>query len=757
MIATSLSVSAVAELEKAAEASVPAAESNIILGSWSALGHADNIGFAWLDPGLNQAVYTLAEHNGYLYAGGLFDDTGGGGDRHAQCDDTTIFGLQCIARHSMDDTASPWEAVGGGFNNTVDDMVVMGGQLYVSGLFDDTIGGTGNKSCDDSHVGGLNCIAVLNDPPGGPLTWGSLGNNGLNGKGQVMAVLADDTLIIGGGFLRAGNMPIIPPDFVPSEESGDVNQFDLPGLAAWNRTSRTWSQAGVGGFQRSIVALVTDGATTAYVGGEFERDYGITMMSGPFVIEDSWSGMADGFSFVNTRNEIIGGRVDALAMLNGRVYAGGYFDDNGTRDDTPSLNSIAAWTGSAWQPLGNGLNFRVNGGAPVTSVRALTADDTRGLLYVGGTFNNLANSPPVGCTLSGRLRCVTVWDSGIDQFIPFQWDTGDDSNGLTGEAHDFVLNGSDVYVGGNFNTNATGRFPFNWNLKNVGKWTWMPPTGTVNASAPQGGSVEISGTRFIGVPTGGTTAGVRIGTTQVSFTRSSTTSITATVPSSLAPGTYTISVNGVGGWGNVGTVVVTSSAAGVSTPETGSPPTKPIINGPTSTQLQAVRQVRPNRVKALSKGVPTGTAIVLVGEKLQRNELAVTQQGMTVRTGPITAAIRTQSDRGSIQKPVAGALSIPLISSSDRQPTTSSPKVQLTSSGNAALTPLRIFLIPQPKAEKTVTRTLDLGYLMTDSQGRLQGSVRVLTQVAGSYILQINGAGNDGQLRSINLPVTVKR
>ncbi len=117
------------------------------LGYWTPMGISDGTGFPWLDPGLNQAVYALAKYDGQIYAGGLFDDTGGGGDTAAECDDSTIYPLQCIAVWSEDDTA--WRPVGAGFNNTVDSLVVMDDTLYAGGLFDDTVGGVGdvNKVC----------------------------------------------------------------------------------------------------------------------------------------------------------------------------------------------------------------------------------------------------------------------------------------------------------------------------------------------------------------------------------------------------------------------------------------------------------------------------------------------------------------------------------------------------------------------------------------------------------------------------------
>ncbi len=334
-----------------------------------------------------------------------------------------------------------------------------------------------------------------------------------------------------------------------------------------------------------------------------------------------------------------------------------------------------------------------------------------------------------------------------------------------------MCEGPDVYVGGNFNTNAQGLvpgggFPYQWNLKNVGKWTWNAPTGAVSTAASSNGSFTITGTGFIGVPR---TGGVKLGSTPVSYTRSSATSITATVPCDLASGTFAITVDGVGGWGNVGTVAVTqrpcpAPAAPTATPTstttpaaTPTPTPAPTATGPTVEQLQAAGEVRPNRVPALSKGVPPGEAIVIVNGQPQKNNLTVWQQGMTVRTGPITMAVRSQSTSGTNLAPEDGTLAVTQAAAQTRERRVSPPGIQLTTSGNAPSTPVRVYLVPQPKTGPRGARTLDLGYLMTDAQGRLQGKVSVRARRAGSYIVQINGTGADGLVRSINLPATVRR
>ena len=59
----------------------PRATNDGVLGSWTPMGITVRTGDdSFQDPGLNQAVYALVKYRGDIYAGGLFDDTGGGGN-----------------------------------------------------------------------------------------------------------------------------------------------------------------------------------------------------------------------------------------------------------------------------------------------------------------------------------------------------------------------------------------------------------------------------------------------------------------------------------------------------------------------------------------------------------------------------------------------------------------------------------------------------------------------------------------------------
>jgi len=427
---------------------------------------------------------------------------------------------------------------------------------------DDTVVAVG-ASADDSQVmtsvatpspGELRCISAWNGS-----TWSPL-DGGLNGGVTALASLGDDTLLVGGAFESSD------PESVPYP--------GLSGLATW--TEGVWTHPGVGGFSADVRALLALGPLTAYVGGTFRGDYpayddsGIMGMSGPYEDPSSWFPMNTGFSWINPEGDPpeTPGSVDALALLGDTVYAGGNFSATGDR--SRPLANLASWDGTTWSTVGDGLNADDAEPSRSTSVSALASDDTRGLLYVGGTFDDTAGGSGNGLCddtniAVGPLRCVTVWDAGINEFLPFKWGSEDDSNGLTGEVKAFVVDDSVVYVGGQFNTWPEGGFPKAWNLKNVGKWTWGAPSAAVSSSTgPVGAAVPITGSRLIGV------SEVKFGSTPAAFTRSSITQMAATVPN-LAPGTYTVTVNAVGGIANAGTYTVTSI-----NPPTPIPPSAPL-------------------------------------------------------------------------------------------------------------------------------------------------------------------------------------
>ena len=161
-------------------------------------------------------------------------------------------------------------------------------------------------------------------------------------------------------------------------------------VARWDGT--TWSPLGAGlamggGDAVRVGALALDGGTL-YVGGRFDRAgtvpaAGVARWSGTV-----WSALGAGLQRCDAAFTAGGrcsatpalGEVRALALFEGRLHAGGDFNlAGGTRAD-----SLARWTGTAWQPVAGAVTARPGERASVTALAADTA-----ALYVGGGFTSI--------------------------------------------------------------------------------------------------------------------------------------------------------------------------------------------------------------------------------------------------------------------------------------------------------------------------------------------------------------------------------
>ncbi len=94
-------------------------------------------------------------------------------------------------------------------------------------------------------------------------------------------------------------------------------------------------------------------------------------------------------------------QVNGLGLYNGNVVAGGVFSTSGSNT---SLNNIAYWDGTLWQPFSNGIILDPsNNGQGVTAIFQLNND-----LIVGGRFQNAANSSGV----VNNTKAIAKWNNG---------------------------------------------------------------------------------------------------------------------------------------------------------------------------------------------------------------------------------------------------------------------------------------------------------------------------------------------------------
>ncbi len=367
---------------------------------------------------------------------------------------------------------------------------------FALAVVDDTVY-AGGAFTSASGVSGTSRIAAWSTADD---TWHALGT-GVDSTVKALAVAADDTLYAGGSFNTASGL------------SADR-------VAAWSIDDDAWSALATG-MTDQVYTLATAGDDTVYAGGFFGSASGVTgtdRIAAWSTADNAWHALGTGMSSY----------VTALATAgDDTLYAGGNF----LTASGVTVNRVAAWSNAddTWHALGTGLD---------SVLSTLVVDDTRGLVYAGGYFNSIS-----GGTF-GQLNQVGVWDTGLSAWIPMTYASG---NGLDNGVQAIAVDDSVVYLGGYF-TNAGGVAA----ADKVARWTWDAPQGSNTVSTTVGASVTLTGEGFIGVPAVG---GVKVGTTVATYTRDDSSTITMTVPA----GSFTsapITVNGVGGWGEVGALSV---------------------------------------------------------------------------------------------------------------------------------------------------------------------------------------------------------
>lgn len=351
--------------------------------SWSPLGE-----------GVNSWVLTLAEMpDGDIVAGGYFTEAGGAKANH-------------IAR--WNEASQTWSTLGddgggvgvGGFTSVSSLLAMPDGNLYVGGTF---------LTAGDVTT---NSVARWN---GTTQTWSALGAGVSNAWFPVvraLALLPGGEIAVGGNFDSAGGL---------------ANE----GLARWDPSTGVWSS--LGGMMNihyedtgvSTITVVPGGDLV--VGGDFPGagDVQSSSIVRWKIAEQAWFPLNDGpndiaraLLVVGDDDVIVGGRfshaggsrvnriarwapstqtwtdlgggvsgpamapwaeVRVLVARPGGVLAGGRFLQAGG----VSASNIAQWNGSAWSPLGAGVN------EPVNALLSMPNGD----LIAGGEFTIAGGQP----------------------------------------------------------------------------------------------------------------------------------------------------------------------------------------------------------------------------------------------------------------------------------------------------------------------------------------------------------------------------
>ncbi|WKZ55768.1 MAG: hypothetical protein QY324_06965 [Anaerolineales bacterium] len=148
--------------------------------------------------------------------------------------------------------------------------------------------------------------------------------------------------------------------------------------------------------------------------------------------------------------------VSAVAVSGSDVYIGGSFTD---LNDDPTMDYIAKWDGTNWSALGsNGAGD----GSINNSVNAIAVSGTD--LYVGGDFEDVNN----GGTALNAADYIAKWD-GANWSALGSNGAGDGSISPYSEVYAVAVSGSDVYVGGWFES-VNNRGTVLNEADNIAKW-----------------------------------------------------------------------------------------------------------------------------------------------------------------------------------------------------------------------------------------------------------------------------------------------
>ena len=353
-----------------------------------------------------------------------------------------VVGLACASLRA----ASPddhWDSTFGvpGVNDSgVSCFAYRGNDFFVGGTFT-SIGGV--SATNIARFDGTN--------------WNDVGG-GISGmdSGLSSMVLFGGDLVVAGFFSLAGAAP--------------ANH-----LARWNGTN--WFSLG-SGVDNVVFALASDGQSI-YAGGHFTNAGGIAASKIARWNGSNWFSLGSGIIPVTFGGAQVGA-VDSLTVQGNNVIVGGRFRNAGGLGAT----NIAGWDGTNWYTLGYGLRAFDGPGAGNGVVRTMAAIGTN--LFAGGNFRIAGNVQaanvarwngsawtPVGSGVNDSLSVLSLAANGNELYAggSFQaiggmeasriakWNGVSWTNlgtgvgaGLGDGVRSLLSSGSELYVGGYFPT-----------------------------------------------------------------------------------------------------------------------------------------------------------------------------------------------------------------------------------------------------------------------------------------------------------------
>ena len=387
--------------------------------------------------GLNNSVYSIAANGTDIYVGGAFTLLGDG---------TTS--ANHIARWNIASFSWSTLTIGGsnGVNGNVNAIALINSNVYVGGAF--ILLGDGTTTA--------NYIALWNSSSS---TWSTLTSGASNGvNGAVTSItISTPNVYVGGAFTLLG------------DGSTSANH-----LASWNNSSGIWSTITSGasnGVNNNINVLAMNGSTL-YAGGIFSLLGDGTTSANNIA---NWNG--SGWSVLGSGNNGVNTTVSAIAVSGNDVYIGGNFTRLG---DGTSAKYIAKWniTTRSWSTLTCDASNGVN-----DYVRAITTNGTD--VYVGGDFSMLGN----GTT---SAKHIAKWNAATSTWSTLSCGVSD---GVNNYVQTIAISGSDVYVGGGFTLLGDGitsaKYIAKWN-SNTSTWSTLP-SGASNGLSDYPYIIAING------------------------------------------------------------------------------------------------------------------------------------------------------------------------------------------------------------------------------------------------------------------------
>jgi hypothetical protein len=330
--------------------------------------------------------------NGDVYVGGNFEAAGS-------------LTVNSIARWD----GSSWHNLTTGIQGTYHDVnaiTISGSDVYVGGYFDTAGGWTHNN------------IARWNGS-----AWFSLGS-GTGGVYPMVYAIA----IYGSNIFVGGNF---------NEVTDSTNGTQAVGnIAMWNGVQ--WSTMGGGLDEPEVYTLALGPDDNLYVGGRFTTlaDGSTSMQHLAMWDGTTWHSIGGGG--IVTGNDGVDDQVHALGFIDDQLYLGGRFNYT---NDGRTLNYVGYYdiSDDEWYALGNSVNGTVN---------ALAVDGED--VYIGGIF-----------TSAGGLKALGIarWHQRTGDWYSLRGGvsgcTGPFMPGCRPVVYAIYVDGSDVYVGGNFTQAGT--------------------------------------------------------------------------------------------------------------------------------------------------------------------------------------------------------------------------------------------------------------------------------------------------------------